>query len=247
MIARVLLPLLFAALALAAPAAAQTFNAQEQAEIRALVRNYLVNNPDVLREALDAMQSRVDAERRQKMEHDPRDFSVGPANASVTVVEYFDYRCPFCMAALPWVMDQVATRHDVRFVFKELPIDQLHGPIAIEASRASIAAMPQGRYLQFHRTMMTFRGELTSERIDQMARQSGVDVARMRRAMNTEAVTDHLLDTRSLAASQLAEEGLATPTFFINGVRVSGFNQPALEAQMRAATREARLRSTAQR
>ena len=79
-------------------AAAQSFNGQEQAEIRAIVRDYLVHNPDVLREALDAVQARANAERRVRIENDRRDFSVGPANAPITIVEFYDYRCPYCHA-----------------------------------------------------------------------------------------------------------------------------------------------------
>lgn len=230
---RLLVAFLF--LLFAAPAAAQTFNGQEQAEIRAIVRDYLVRNPDVLQEALEALQERTNAERWQRAKSDPRDFSIGPADAPVTIVEFFDYRCPYCMASLEWVVDVVRTRRDVRFVFKELPLD-IHGEPAIEASRASIAAMPQGRYFQFHQALLNYSGDLTSDRIDQLARQSGIDVARMRRAMASEAITDILQDNRGLAVD-LGVNG--TPAFFINGEMVAGYNRPLLEEKLREATRNA--------
>jgi protein-disulfide isomerase len=196
----------------AAPAAtAQSFNAQQQSEIRAIVRDYLVHNPDVLREAVEAMQARETAERVARAEHDPRDFSMGPRNAPITIVEFFDYRCPYCMQALPWVQDVLRTRRDVRFVFKEMPIYALHGQPAVEASQASIAAMPQGRYYQFHQALLSFEGDLTSARIDQIARQSGIDVPRMRRAMGDPHITQLLQENYQLVTDLTGSP--ATPTF----------------------------------
>lgn len=222
-----------------APASAQqSFNAQQQAEIRAMVREYLVNNPDVLREALEALQTRVDAQRRHRAESDPRDFAIGPRDAAITVVEFFDYRCPYCMAALPWVQDLVRTRHDVRLVFKEMPLS-IHGEPALESTRASIAAMPQGRYWQFHQALMNFHGDLTSARIDQLAQQSGIDVARMRRAMNDPAISRLINENESLAAD-LGVTG--TPGFLINGRLVSGFDQDGLAQRLREAADEVRTR-----
>src|SRR6185369_11278567 len=206
-----------------------------------MVCDYLVNNPDVLREALTALQARVDAERRHKAESDSRDFSMGPRDAPITVVEFFDYRCPSCMAALPWVQDLLRTRHDVRFVFKEMPLS-IHGQPALESTRASIAAMPQGRYWQFHQALMNFRGELTSPRIDQLARQSGIDVSRMRRAMNDEAITTLINENEGLAAD-LGATG--TPAFLINGRLVSGFDQEGLQQRLRQAADEVRMRRAA--
>ncbi|MDX2273845.1 MAG: DsbA family protein [Hyphomonadaceae bacterium] len=220
----------------AGPAAAQSFNAQERAEIRAVVRDYLVQNPDVLKEALDALQNRVNTERVARAENDPRDFSIGPADAPITIVEFFDYRCPYCAAAIPWVMDTIRTRRDVRFVFKEMPL-AMHGQPALEATQASVAAMPQGRYLQFHQALMSYRGDLTSEAINQLARDSGIDVARMRRAMESDEIVQLVQDNMELA-SDLGATG--TPAFIINGELVSGFNPEALNARIREAAREAR-------
>jgi 2-hydroxychromene-2-carboxylate isomerase len=88
---------------------------------------------------------------------------------------------------------------------------------------------------------MDFRGELDSDRIDALARQSGIDVARMRRAMDSEAVTAHLEDNRELAI----DAGInSTPTFMINGEMVVGLNLPRVETVIREAARNAR---TAQR
>ena len=238
---RLILCLLIALFAAPAASSAQTFNAQEQAEIRAVVRDYLVRNPDVLREALDALAERTDSERWQRMKSDPRDFSMGPANAPIVIVEFFDYRCPYCHAALQWVDDIRRTRNDVRIVFKEFPI---LSEASMEAARANIAAMPQGRYWQFHRALMSFRGDLTSQRIDQLARQSGIDVPRMRRGMNSPEVTRLLEENRAMAVDMGSN---ATPLFVINGEQVQGFDAERLNTRLREATREVRDRRQAQR
>ena len=228
----------------AAPASAQTFNAQEQAEIRAVVREYLVNNPDVLREAIDALQTRTEAERWQRIKSDPRDFSMGPANAPVTIVEFYDYRCGYCHAALEWLSDIARTRRDVRIVLKELPILT---PQSMEAARAALAAIPQGRYWQFHRALMSFPldQELTSEQIDRIARSVGIDVPRMRRGMDNPEITALLEQNRAHAID--ASDNPATPLFMINGELVPGFNRPLLEERLREATRNAREQREAQR
>ncbi len=223
------------------PASAQTFNAQEQAEMRAIVREYLVNNPDVLREALDALAERTEAQRWRQIKSDPRDFSMGPADAQIVIVEFFDYRCGFCHAALEWVTDVARTRRDVRVVLKEFPILSEE---SMEASRAAIAAMPQGRYWQFHQRLMAFRGELSSTRIDQIARESGIDVARMRRGMSEPAIADLIMDNRAHAVSL---DNTATPIFIINGEMIRGFRPEELDQRLREATTQARARRTASR
>jgi len=221
----------------AAPvASAQTFNGQEQAEIRAIVREYLVNNPDVLREALDALAERNNAERWQQIRNDPRDFSIGPADAAITVVEFYDYRCAYCHSAMQWVLDLTRTRRDVRIVFKELPI---LSDASMEAARAALAARPQGRYLQFHQALMSFPldRDMTSAEIDTLARRSGIDVTRMRRAMENPEITAILEQNRAQAIDYNIS---GTPGFVINGELIPGFNQPLLESRLREAARERR-------
>lgn len=235
MIAR-LFALLCLALFAAPAASAQNFNGQEQAEIRAIVREYLVRNPEVLREALDALADRNNAERWQQIRSDRRDFSIGPADAAVTIVEFYDYRCAYCHAAMQWVIDLTRTRRDIRVVFKELPI---LSDASMEAARAALAARPQGRYLQFHQALMSFPldRELTTAEIDGIARRSGIDVTRMRRAMEDPEITAILEQNRAHAIDYNIT---GTPGFVINGELIPGFNQPALETRLREAAREQR-------
>ncbi len=217
-------------------ASAQTFNGQQQAEIRAIVREYLINNPDVLREALDALAERNSAERWQQIRNDPRDFAVGPADAAVTVVEFYDYRCTYCHHAMQWVLDLARTRRDIRIVFKELPI---LGPSSMEAARAALAARPQGRYLQFHQGLMShpLDQDLTSADIDAIARRAGIDVTRMRRAMNDPQIMQTLEQNRAHAIDYNIS---GTPGFVINGELIPGFDQALIERRIREAARERR-------
>lgn len=231
----------FAALAAALPALAQTFNQQQQSEIRALVREYLVNNPDVLREALDALESRVSGERWREVKSDPRDFSLGSADAPITIVEFFDYRCPACHTAYDWVRELTSRRSDIRLVLKELPV---LGPESMEAARASLAAMPQGRYWQFHRALITYQGDLNPEAIDRLARRVGIDVARMRRDMESRDITRQLEQIRAQAIEYQFD---GTPGFVINGETVPGFHRETLEARLRSAGQQAREQREARR
>jgi protein-disulfide isomerase len=104
--------------------------------------------------------------------------------------------------------------------------------------------MPQGRYLAGHRALMDFRGDLTSAQIDRLARNAGIDVARMRRGMDEPAITTHLQENLALA-SDLNISG--TPGFLINGELISGFNREQLQERLAEATRETRARRQASR
>jgi protein-disulfide isomerase len=212
-----------------------SYTPQQQTELRTLVRDYLVRDPTVLKEALAALSAREKAQREYEIANDPLSFSTGPANARVVVVEFFDYRCPYCHAAMDWVLETARTRPNVRVVFKEFPV---LGPQSAEAARAAVASIKQGRYLPFHRALMSHRGDLTPEAIDQLARESGIDVGRMRRDMNGEAVTA-ILNRNIEQGSEANVTG--TPAFFINGKWIDGFrDRSELDTAVREAERGVR-------
>lgn len=208
----------------------------DETRVREIVREYLISNPEVLEEALQALSNKRDAELRQNIESDPRHYAVGPEDAKITVVEFFDYRCGFCKAANEWVFELIRTRPDVRVVFKEYPV---LGPQSLEASRAAIASLKQSgdKYLRFHQALMTQRGELTPAVIDGLAKSAGLNVERMRRDMADEAINAQINSNHQLG---LQADVQGTPAFMINGEFVHGFDVAALERTLRSATEAAK-------
>jgi protein-disulfide isomerase len=232
-----LLLLVVAAPALAQPAGkAGGFSKEEEAQIRAIVRDYLVNNPEVLEEAQKALQARRDAEARKKQAEigrsisaDQRLMAFGPANAAVTLVEFYDYNCPYCKVSVNWMSKLVRERKDVRVIFVDFPI---LGPTSQEAAMAAVASAKQGKSLAFHQEMMASKGRLTSDTINQAARKVGMDVSRLRRDMNDPAIAKLLDDNRARAIAAGVE---GTPTFMLNGQLESFGDERELTAALNAA------------
>ncbi len=227
---------------LAGPALAQqtgkagSFSKQEEAQIRTIVRDYLVNNPEVLEEAQRALQAKRDAEARKKQAEigksitaDGRLMAFGPANAAVTLVEFYDYNCPYCKVSVTWMSKLVRERKDVRLIFVDFPI---LGPTSQEAAMAAVASAKQGKSLQFHQELMGTKGRLSSDAINQAARKVGIDVSRLRRDMNDPAIAKLLEDNRSRAVAAGVE---GTPTFMLNGQLQSFGDERDLTAALKAA------------
>ncbi|MFN7056800.1 DsbA family protein, partial [Hyphomonas sp.] len=176
-----------------------------RADMEKVVRDYILANPELIEEALVALEKKAEDEKRQNRvsmiaENSERlfnlasDFSVGPADAPITVVEFFDYRCGWCKRSAAWVAG-LPELYDgqVRVVFKEFPI---FGGISDTAARAALAAGRQGKYVEFHLALMeiTSNDDLMDAAIDGIARSLGMDVARMRRDMESPEVRRQLTD-----------------------------------------------------
>jgi protein-disulfide isomerase len=198
------------------------------------VRSYLLSHPEVLQEASQALQdkeaqARVDVindlaqANAGLLKPDPRDPAFGPADAKVTVVEFFDFRCPGCKAVAHDYRALMAAHPEVRFVFKDWPIlDRGDDVTSQYAARAALAAHQQGKYLAVYDALMT-EPALTPETIDRILAENGVDVARAKAAISAIDTTRHIADIHTTAAA-LQLQG--TPTFFVNG-RASPSIDPA--------------------
>jgi len=224
------------AAALFTTACAQQVNTADKAAIEKIVKDYLVENPEVIEEALIAL-----SEKQQRLEeetaraavaanakalfNDKRDYSIGPADADVTLVEFFDYRCGPCRGAATYVNALPAAQNGkVRVIFKEFPI---LSPESRQAALAALAAGEQGKYPEIHRAFMKDRGKFTDPEIDRIAKSVGVDVKKMRADMKSEALQKVLADNYELAKSVGAN---ATPTFVIEGELFAGFDKDRIES-----------------
>jgi protein-disulfide isomerase len=143
-------------------------------------------------------------------------FVTGPADAKTSLVEFYDYDCPFCRASLPAVKKFYDVhKNDTRFSFIEFPIADLHGPSALLAARASLAARRQPEhYMDFHFALLGEEGQVTDAMIAADAAKAGMDVNKLQADMKDPGIEKTLQSSIALA-HKVGVDG--TPTFVLNG------------------------------
>ncbi len=237
-------------MALAATAIALTpACAQEQVDtasreaIEKVVYDYIMENPEIIEDALIALTEKRQyeedqrtrdaiAENQDKLLNSPGDFSIGPDDAKVTVVEFFDYRCGYCKRSATWATELPEKYDDqVRVVFKELPI------LSTESEKAALAALAagkQGKYIEMHMALMELDNStgFGPDVIDAAADSVGVDVSKMRADMKSVEVQKTVADSKSLARS-LGITG--TPNFIIGTEFVGSADITQVEALIQTA------------
>ncbi|GAB2675580.1 Na+/H+ antiporter NhaA [Thalassiella azotivora] len=162
----------------------------------------------------------------------------GPVGAPLTLVEYGDFECPFCARTTGVAHDLRETfGDDLRYVFRHLPLDDVH-PHAELAARAALAADRQGRFWDLHDVLFAHQDELELEDLLGYAGDLGLDVEAFVRDLEDEALHARV---RADVASAEASGARGTPTFFVNGRRHSG---PHDAASLARALREARAEAT---
>jgi protein-disulfide isomerase len=138
--------------------------------------------------------------------------SRGPTDAPITLVEWADFECPACRAVSPELEAVLAKQSDVRFVFKNFPLDVHQNAEA--AARASVAADLQGKFWEMHHELFGSEAPLTKERLFEIAKKVGLDLTRFEKDLRSEAVADAVRrDKKQGEAVDLK----GTPTIFING------------------------------
>ena len=212
----------------AAPARAQGKMAPDQKKaIDEIIRAYLLENPELLVEALDSLERRkaeaevaaarkVITERRDDLMRDPGSPVSGAADGDVTLVEFFDYRCGVCRRVHPIVAKLIDSDKNIRRVYKEWPI---LGPQSVLAARAALASRQQGKYFAFHNALMEAPGKMDEAKVMSQARKVGLDVERLRRDMKSPEI-DAILRRNYELADALKLRG--TPSFVIGDQLLRG-------------------------
>jgi protein-disulfide isomerase len=213
-----------------APAAAENHDVltpEEKRAVERIVRDYILANPEIVLDALKILDSRQRvskvnqsqqqlAARRDDILSDPGSPVGWNPEGDVTIVEFFDYRCPYCRAVAPRLAQLKKADGRIRYIYKEWPI---LGPVSRVAARAALAAWKQGRYEEFHEALMTYPGQLTEGGVFKTAERLGLDVDRLRKDMESPEIAQSLARTMELAKA-LGITG--TPTFVIGNELVPG-------------------------
>ena len=211
----------------------------------AIVRDYILRNPEILLEAIRTLQSREQAVAGERaihavaannraLRHDPATPVGGNPNGDVTIVEFFDYACSYCRKAHSILASLIKDDPNIRFVYKELPV---LGEASVFAARVGIAVhlLAPDRYLEFHAAMFQVRGRLSPDIAIQTAVELGVD--RVRLMESTQSYEVGQLVNRNLELAQtIGVKG--TPGFLIGDAIVPGLIQIDQFKQLIAQARE---------
>lgn len=217
--------------ALSTPLSAQEMTDAERETFREEVRSYLLENPEVIMEAINILEERQAEEARQ------RDLDLVAANADalfeaessfvggnpegdITVVEFLDYRCGYCKRAHPEVAALVDGDPNIRYVIKEFPI---LGEESVLAARYAIAVQQLAgdeAYYNVHNTLMEFQGDFSDANLARVSTAYGLDHGAITETMTSDAVTEVIYENR-LLAQKLSISG--TPSFVFADQMVRGY------------------------
>jgi protein-disulfide isomerase len=211
-------------LCVAAPAWAQGISDAQRGEIERIIRDYLMRNPEVLQEAiaeLEKKQVAAEAEKHKAAVKEnakllfgsTRQVTLGNLQGDVTMVEFFDYNCGYCKRALADMMDLMKADPKLKVVLKEFPV---LGPASVEAAQVATAVRMQDRtgkkYLDFHQKLLAGRGQADRARAIAVAKEIGLDMARLEKDMASDEVRASLAESMELA-EKLGLNG--TPSYVV--------------------------------
>ncbi|HEY7665387.1 MAG TPA: DsbA family protein [Xanthobacteraceae bacterium] len=226
-----LLLALVLALPAAPPARAQSFTADQRGEIERIVKEYLLKHPELLQEVmneLDKQQVQAEAEKHRAavQEHSaaiftsPRQVTLGNPQGDVTVVEFFDYNCAYCRRAMSDMLSLLKNDGKLKFVLKEFPV---LGEGSVQAAQVAAAVRMQDKtgkkYLEFHQKLLGGRGQADRTRALAVAKEVGLDVARIEKDMASDEVKATIEENFKLAEA-LGLNG--TPSYVVGSDVVVG-------------------------
>lgn len=203
------------------PLSAAPLDAAQEEAVEKLIADYFIRNPEKMEQALDAYRAHMQLREEQLFEqtlsdnapalyNNKMDFSMGPADAPITIVEFFDYNCGYCKRVFSPLMEVMKDNKDVRLVFKELPI------LSEDSNRAARLAMALGdrlQFLTFHTKLMTHRGKINQAVLDKTLADMKLDAVALSKKAKAPEIEAHLAANEMLAQN-LGISG--TPAFIIN-------------------------------
>jgi protein-disulfide isomerase len=234
------LALAFLALAFA-PGRAESFSSGQKAEIEAIIKDYLLQKPEILREAIGVLEVRekaAEAKAREKVVSDPSGalFSaanqavIGDPGGKITLIEFFDYNCGYCKRALSDLARLMKDNPDLRVVLRDFPI---LSPGSVEAAKIANAFLRQfqgEKFWEFHQKLLGSRGPVGKAEALAVARDLGADMDKLAKDAAAPGITSGIEESGQLAKSL---QVTGTPTYVIGeDVVVGAVGYDELEAKV---------------
>lgn len=203
----------FALASAVTPALAQTaapsFSGAQRGEIEGVIRDYLMKNPEILREALielqrkekaaeEARRATIVADPKGKLFVSPHQAEVGNPNGSVTLVEFFDYNCGFCKRALDDMAKLIKAEPNLKVILKDFPV---LGPQSVEAAQVASAVRNQlkgEKFYEFHQKLMSTKGRVGRAEALAVAKSMGLDMTKIAADMEAPSVRAGIAETMGL-------------------------------------------------
>ena len=219
------------ALPAGAPAQAETFSTDQRQEIETIIKDYLMQHPEVMQDVIAELEKHQQAAEEQKhrtavAENDatifnsPHQVVLGNPQGNVTIVEFFDYNCGFCKRAMPDMLTLLKTDPNLKFVLKEFPV---LGEGSVEAAHVAVAARMQDvtgkKYIEFHQKLLGGRGPADKARALAVAKEVGFDMARLEKDMSSDEVKK-TIDENLKIADLIGVNG--TPSYVVGEQVVVG-------------------------
>jgi protein-disulfide isomerase len=213
------------------PALTQTTDATKapvaNEALQQAIHDYILAHPEVLIQSLRIAKEREEARAAEQgkallaslkndLVDDPNAPVRGNPSGDVTLVEFFDYRCPYCRQVEPFLQALIKNDHGLRVVVKQLPI---LGPASVYAARVALAAIKQGKYEQFHDAVMSKKPNIDEATVLKLAEEAGIAVDRLKTDMNSPEVNAEIKRTTEIAR---ALRLTGTPAFIVGTELIPG-------------------------
>lgn len=187
-------------------------------EIQAVIKNYLLNNPEILVEVSQKLQAKQNQEMQAQASNFIKQNSAqllnekiavaGSQTPNVTVIEFFDYNCGHCIKMSSVISELMKNNPQVKVIYRELPI---FGEKSINASKAALAAGMQGKYVQMHDALFSLKN-IDEKTILAAAKKLNLNIAKFQEDLKSKAVTEELAANRQLAEQMKL---MGTPVFIL--------------------------------
>ncbi len=203
----------------------------ERSAFREEVRAYLLENPEVLQEAITVLQQRQDNAQvendiamvqanAEALFNDGHSFVGGNPEGDITVIEFMDYRCGFCKRAFPEVKELIGSDANIRYVVKEFPILGEESVLAAQFAIATQLTQGDETYELVHNTLMEFQGSITETSLQRLGETLEIDTDAIFAEMDSDEVTQIITENRALAQKM---QITGTPTFVFEDQMVRGY------------------------